>query len=165
MITLQWMPALAVAGVMLATTGLVHAQNAKPLLQEGKKSIYQRVLTTPGCYLSTTAKGAKTKELQPFNRYYVYARQGQGADAWLQVGPDSFGKTSGWMPASCTVDWKMQLSLAFTNPAGRDRLIFFKERERLQGILDASDPARDVAPLRAKLNKNQPTPDVLAQEP
>ena len=165
MIALQWKPVLLVAGVWLAASGVAHAQNAKPLLQEGKKSIYQRVLTTPGCYLSASAKGAKTKELQPFNRYYVYARQGQGTDAWLQVGPDSFGKTTGWMPASCTVDWKMQLSLAFTNPAGRDRLIFFKERDRLQGILDASDPARDVAPLRAKLNKNQSTPDVLAQEP
>lgn len=165
MITLKWMPTLAAAGVLLAASGTGHAQNAKPLLQEGKKSIYQRVLTTPGCYLSASAKGAKTKELQPFNRFYVYARQGQGADAWLQVGPDSFGKTAGWMPASCTVDWKMQLSLAFTNPSGRDRLIFFKDRQRLQGILDASDPARDVAPLRAKLNKNQPTPDVLAQEP
>ena len=165
MINLQWIPALATTGILLAASGLVQAQNAKPLLQEGKKSIYQRVLTTPGCFLSASAKGAKTKDLQPFNRYYVYARQGQGADAWLQVGPDSFGKTAGWMPAKCTVDWKMQLSLAFTNPSGRDRLIFFKDRERLQRILDASDPARDVVPLRAKLNKNQPTPDVLAQEP
>lgn len=155
----------AVGTLILAAAAPAWAQAAKPLLQEGKKTLYQRVLTTPGCYLSSSAKGAKTKELQPFNRYYVYAREGKGADEWLKVGPDSLGKTVGWMPGQCAVEWKMQLSLAFTNPAGRDRLLFFKERERLQRILDASDPAREVAPLRAKLQKAQSTPDVLAQEP
>lgn len=155
----------AVGTLILAAAAPAWAQAATPLLQEGKKTLYQRVLTTPSCYLSSSAKGAKTKELQPFNRYYVYAREGKGADEWLKVGPDSLGKTVGWMPGQCAVEWKMQLSLAFTNPAGRDRLLFFKERERLQRILDASDPAREVAPLRAKLQKAQSTPDVLAQEP
>ncbi|MBQ0132970.1 MAG: VWA domain-containing protein [Comamonas sp.] len=156
---------IAAGWLALSAVPPAWAQNAKPLLQEGKKTLYQRVLTTPGCYLSSTAKGAKTKELLPFNRYYVYARQGQGADAWLHVGPDSVSKPVGWMPAGCAVDWNMQLSLAFTNPAGRPRLMFFKDKERLQKILNASDPAREVAPLRSKLAKNQSTPDVLAQEP
>ncbi len=155
---------VAAAVVGAAGVGGAWAQS-KPLLQEGKKSLYQRVLTTPGCYLSDSVKGKKVKDLQPFNRYYVYAREGQGADAWLRVGPDSFGKTAGWLPASCAVDWKMQLGLAFTNPAARERLLFFKERERLQSVLDMADPSRAMAPLRAKLAKGQTVPEVLAQEP
>ena len=161
----RWMPCLGASVLSLAMISPAWAQSAKPLLQEGKKTLFQRVLTTPGCYLSASAKGAKSKDLLPFNRYYVYAREGKGQDEWLKVGPDSMGKTVGWMPAHCTVEWKMQLSLAFTNPADRDRLLFFKDRQRLQSILDASDPAREVAPLRAKLVKAQSTPDVLAQEP
>lgn len=163
--SLRWMPCLGASVLSLAMISPAWAQSAKPLLQEGKKTLFQRVLTTPGCYLSASAKGAKSKDLLPFNRYYVYAREGKGQDEWLKVGPDSMGKTVGWMPAHCTVEWKMQLSLAFTNPADRDRLLFFKDRQRLQSILDASDPAREVAPLRAKLVKAQSTPDVLAQEP
>lgn len=160
------LPQLLTAGALLVGLALpALAQNAKPLLQTGKKTLFQRVLTTPGCALSPAAKGAKGKELPPFNRYYVYAREGSGADEWLKVGPDSYGKTVGWLPANCTVEWRMQLSLAFTNPANRDRLLFFKDRPRLQGILDAPDPAREVVPLRAKLKKNQTTADVLAQEP
>jgi hypothetical protein len=94
----------------------------KPLLQDGKKTLFQRVLTTPGCHLSTAAGGPAGTAQPAFSRFYVYERASAGAAQWLKVGPDSFGKTSGWLPADCTVDWKMQLTLAFTNPANRDRL-------------------------------------------
>ncbi|WP_122663639.1 vWA domain-containing protein [Pseudomonas viridiflava] len=137
----------------------------KPLLQDGKKTLFQRVLTTPGCHLSTAAGGPAGAAQPPFSRFYVYERASAGTAQWLKVGPDSFGKTSGWLPADCTVDWKMQLTLAFTNPANRDRLMFFKERETLEGILDAPDPVSRVAPLRAKLKQNSTAPGVLAQEP
>jgi hypothetical protein len=105
--------------------------------------------------------------VQPtFSRFYVYERtQAAGNADWLKVGPDSYGKTVGWLPASCTVDWKMQLTLAFTNPANRDRLLFFKDRSTVEGILDAPDPVSKVAPLRADLKHSKPAPGVLAQEP
>ncbi|MBA1307058.1 vWA domain-containing protein [Stutzerimonas stutzeri] len=136
----------------------------KPLLQEGKQTLFQRVLTTPNCQLSASAGGSG--QTQPaFSRFYVYERAQAGNAEWLRVGPDSYGKTIGWLPAACTVDWKMQLTLAFTNPANRDRLLFFKERPTLEGILDAPDPVSHVAPLRAKLKQGQPAPGVLAQEP
>lgn len=137
----------------------------KPLLQEGKQTLFQRVLTTPGCQLSPAAGGAPGGEQPPFSRFYVYERASAANAEWLKVGPDSFGQTVGWLPASCTVDWKMQLTLAFTNPANRDRLMFFKERSTLEGILDAPDPVSHVAPLRAKLKQGKLADGVLAQEP
>ncbi|MWV14934.1 serine/threonine protein kinase [Pseudomonas sp. L-22-4S-12] len=137
----------------------------KPLLQEGKQTLFQRVLTTPGCQLSPAAGGVPGGEQPPFSRFYVYERTSAANAEWLKVGPDSFGQTVGWLPASCTVDWKMQLTLAFTNPANRDRLMFFKERSTLEGILDAPDPVSHVAPLRAKLKQGKLAEGVLAQEP
>lgn len=138
----------------------------QPLLQDGKKTLFQRVLTTPGCKLSPAAGGAPGAVQPTFSRFYVYERtQAAGNADWLKVGPDSYGKTVGWLPASCTVDWKMQLTLAFTNPANRDRLLFFKNRGTLEGILDAPDPVSKVAPLRADLKHSKPAPGVLAQEP
>lgn len=136
----------------------------KPLLQEGKQTLYQRVLTTPSCQLGASA-GASGKEQPAFSRFYVYERATANGAEWLKVGPDSYGKTIGWLPAACTVDWKMQLTLAFTNPANRDRLLFFKERPTLEGIIDAPDPVSHVAPLRAKLKQGKEAPGVLAQEP
>lgn len=136
-----------------------------PLLQEGKKTLFQRVLTTPGCKLSASAGGAGGTDQPAFSRFYVYERSQSGGVEWLHVGPDSYGTLSGWLPASCTVDWKMQLTLAFTNPANRDRLLFFHQRNQLEGILDAPDPVSHVAPMRAKLGQGQRAQGVLAQEP
>lgn len=139
----------------------VYAQTDLPLLQDGKQSLYQRILTTPGCQLHTAPNKNAGGQQPAFSRFYVYERQ----EGWLKVGPDSYGKTVGWLDESCTVDWKMQMSLAFTNPANRDRLLFFKERETLEEILDAPDPVSYVAPLRAQLAQNAQTETVLAQEP
>lgn len=155
------------AGALLLATFAAPVAFAadKPLLQEGKQTLFQRVLTTPGCELAAEA-GKSSGKVQPtFSRFYVYERSEAEGSEWLKVGPDSFGKTIGWLPAACTVDWKMQLTLAFTNPANRDRLLFFKERSTLENILDAPDPVSQVIPLRSKLQKNTQAPGVLAQEP
>ncbi|MDZ5602469.1 vWA domain-containing protein [Pseudomonas sp. RP23018S] len=154
--------ALAIS-LTLANTAALAAD--KPLLQDGKKTLFQRVLTTPGCQLSPSAGGAAGAQQPAFSRFYVYERSQAANAEWLKVGPDSFGKTLGWLPAACTVEWRMQLTLAFTNPANRDRLLFFKDRSTLQGILDAPDPVSRIAPLRAKLKQGQSADGVLAQEP
>ena len=82
----------------------------KPLIQAGKKTLFQRVLTTPGCKISPSAGGTAGDEQPVFSRFYVYERAQAANAEWLKVGPDSYGKTIGWLPASCTTDWKMQLT-------------------------------------------------------
>ncbi|WP_216666590.1 vWA domain-containing protein [Bordetella trematum] len=141
------------------------AHSAAPLLQEGKKTLYQRALTTPGCQLVAEPGGAGGKPQPAFSRFYVYAVKPEQGRNWIQVGPDSFGKTAGWLDQACTVDWKMQLALAFTNPAGRERTLFFKDRATLEDVLDAIDPVTRVAPLRQQLKKQGRADGVVAQEP
>ncbi|GEN26487.1 serine/threonine protein kinase [Halovibrio variabilis] len=137
----------------------------RPLLQEGKETLYQRVLTTPGCQL-TQAAGVSGGEIQPaFSRFYVYQRSDESGENWLEVGPDSYGSAIGWLPEACTVDWKMQLTLSFTNPANRERLMFFKERDGLMHIFDDFEPSGQVAPLRAQLRRDGEAPGIVAQEP
>src|SRR5471030_303940 len=151
----------ALCGLALATGAQAEQ---KPLLQAGKQTLFQRVLTTPGCELADAA-GGKGKVQPAFSRFYVYQREKVGADEWLQIGPDSFGKVTGWMNAACTVDWKMQLTLAFTNPAGRDPMMFFKDKAEVEKILNSPHPDTLVKPLQAQLKANQSNPDVLAREP
>lgn len=143
--------ALTLPMISIATPALAEQ---RPLLQEGKQTLYQRVLTTPGCRLTDQA-GGDGGELQPaFSRFYVYQRSQQNGEGWLEVGPDSYGSTSGWLPEACAVDWKMQLTLSFTNPANRDRLMFFDDREGLMTIFDDFEPSGQVAPLRAQLQRD-----------
>ncbi|WP_336579667.1 vWA domain-containing protein [Alcaligenes sp. CHO6] len=145
--------------------GAGQAQAAAPLLQEGKKTLYQRVLTTPSCRLFSSATDQQGKPVPAFSRFYIYQRIEQAGAERLQVGPDSQGKTVGWLDKACTVDWKMQLTLAFTNPANRDRMLFFQERTLLEKVLDTPDPATLVAPIRQALRKDAQAEGVLAQEP
>ncbi|NWC64570.1 vWA domain-containing protein [Cedecea sp. P7760] len=156
--------ALSILGLAFSSHVLA-ADGQKPLLQEGKKTLYQRVLTTPGCKLGKTAGDARGVLQPAFSSLYVYEKAKVGEESWIKVGPDSYGKTLGWLPQSCTVDWKMQLTLAFTNPANRDRLLFFKERKTLDDIFSAPDPVSLVAPLRARLKRDGQAAGVLAQEP
>jgi serine/threonine-protein kinase PpkA len=99
----------------------------KPLLQAGKKTLYQRVLTTPGCKLVIKPGDQSGAAQEAFSRYYVYQRQQTAGKDWIEVGTDTVGKKIGWLETACTVEWKMQMSLAFTNPAGRDLSLFFKD--------------------------------------
>ncbi|WP_240559203.1 hypothetical protein [Pectobacterium brasiliense] len=136
----------------------------KPLLQEGKRTLYQRVLTYPGCELANKM-GDSGKEQPAFSRFYVYQRSQHGQDEWLQVGPDSLGRVSGWMKSSCTVDWKMQLTLAFTNPSGRHPMLFFRDKSDVESILNSKKPSAMLDPLLTRLKNKQPVPQVLAREP
>ncbi len=139
--------------------------DTRPLLQDGKETLYQRILTTPGCHLAQEA-GSADGDLQPtFSRFYVYQRSEENGENWLEVGPDSYGSVIGWLPESCTVDWKMQLTLSFTNPANREPLVFFNQRDDLVKIFDDFEPSGQVAPLRAKLQRDGEAPGVVAQEP
>jgi serine/threonine-protein kinase PpkA len=152
--------------------GLTAAQHAttavaagKPLLQAGKKTLFQRVLTTPGCQLVDSPGAGSGREQPAFSRFYVYERKKVGNTEWLHLGPDSFGKLNGWMNADCTVEWKMQMTLAFTNPAGRDPMLFFRKRDTLDQILASPEPAAVLKPIRDKLASQGRAPQVVAQEP
>ncbi|AJZ88320.1 hypothetical protein BBAD15_g3144 [Beauveria bassiana D1-5] len=157
----HWLSGLLCFGALVFQA---QAADQKPLLQEGKHALYQRVLTYPGCELAKDV-GKSGKEQPAFSRFYVYQRSQNGNDEWLQVGPDSFGHVAGWLKASCTVDWKMQLTLAFTNPAGRNPMLFFRDKADVEKILNSPKPATILDPLLANLKSQKPTPEVLAREP
>ncbi len=151
------LPAAIIAAPVMA--------DQRPLIQEGKQTLYQRVLTTPGCRLANQADAEGGELLPAFSRFYVYQRNEQDSGNWLQVGPDSYSGASGWLPEACTVEWKMQLTLSFTNPANRDRLMFFNDRDGLMTIFDDFEPSGQVAPLRAQLRRDGEAPGIVAQEP
>jgi len=150
------------AGTLSGTTALAQE---KPLLQAGKQTLYQRVLTTPGCQLHAQPDAASGTAQPTFSRFYVYKRQKQGKNTWLQVGPDSYGKTVGWLNEACTVEWKMQMTLALTNPAGRNPLLFFRDKATAQTLLEQENPQTQLAPILKNLQETGRDPAVLAREP
>ncbi|OCG46235.1 serine/threonine protein kinase [Gilliamella sp. Choc5-1] len=137
----------------------------EPLKQDGKTTLYQRVLSTPTCELKINITDSKGKSVPAFSRYYVYERKNNNHQEWLKVGPDSYGKTIGWINNSCAIAWNMQMTLVFTNPVYRDPLLFFKDKAALTAIVDADKPETLLKPIREALKANKAAPEVLAQEP
>lgn len=108
-----------------------------PLLMDGKKSLYQRVLIKPNSHKSITLGGSANQDITTFSRYYIYERKFINGVEWLNIGSNTRceqgeqkGKDS-WIEATKTIAWKQQLSLTFTNTATKDRerAYFFKDKD------------------------------------
>ncbi len=113
----------------------------KPLLMEGKRSLYQRVLATPDARLSAEPGGTGQSAVIPFTSFYVYARREHSGMQWLEVGMDRHGTRAGWLPATSTLEWNHGLTAAFPNPTGHDRVLLFNDRDSLRQLVRERDLA------------------------
>ncbi|HEY9567932.1 MAG TPA: vWA domain-containing protein [Thalassobaculum sp.] len=138
------------------------AQDRRPLLIEGKSTLYQRILTRPGAVL-LDKPGGTGQPLPPMSVLYVFDRK----DGFLEVGPRADAAPRGFVAEAEAIDWKHTLVMAFANPAGRDRVLFFKDRPALMSVLDAEKPAAVADPLRAAVVAGTPPADgsVVSIEP
>ncbi|MFB1491013.1 MULTISPECIES: vWA domain-containing protein [unclassified Thiocapsa] len=137
-----------------------------PLLQAGKKTLFQRVLTRPGAMLTEQPGGDAGRPVDAFSRFYVYAETERDGQRLLEVGVDTKGKVSGWLRTGDTVPWIQQMALAFTNPgAARERALFYDSWDSLNGLLALPDPAAEVGPLTRKIAEGGRDPRVVAIEP
>ncbi|MFD3189416.1 vWA domain-containing protein [Sedimentitalea sp. HM32M-2] len=118
--------------VGLPAAPLLAQDNQRPLLVEGRKTVYQRVLTRPGALHHAAPEAAPTRGYPAFQPLYVYAEQ----PGWFQVGPSVSGGPAGWVEAGSVVPWKQNIVAAFTNGAGRQRQFLFDSEERLRTLME-----------------------------
>ena len=72
-----------------------------PLLQEGKHSLYQRVISHPGAMVSTYPGEEGKQSIRSFTPLYVYSRDMADGEEWLEVSPASRGADQvGWIRQS-----------------------------------------------------------------
>ena len=166
-----------VCALLVATGGVAMAQPAgqtlpvpaaaarAPLLMQGKKTLFQRVLTRPGAMMVKAPGEAGGTAVPALSQFYVYQRRAHAGDEWLEVGSGSRGKVDGWIQASAVLPWEQQLALAFTNPAGRERALLFNEKDSVLQLLKAKDPAAEVAPIRTAVAAGKSDPRVVSIEP
>ncbi len=152
--------------LLVGTLGSAAGASRAPLLQPGKQTLYERVLTRPGAELLQQPGAGRGTLIDAFTRYYVYGVREVDTHRWLEVGVDSKGTVAGWVDAAYTVPWRQQLAVAFTNPAAqRERALFFDAWDSLEALMLSDDPAAAVAPLTSKIAAGGRDPRVLAIEP
>lgn len=138
-----------------------------PLLQEGKKSVYQRAVTHPEAVLyAGPEQGASVlrDSVTTFTAMYIYGRQ----DNRVQVGVGT-DKPDGWIDADKLTEWPQAITMVFTDRTGRDPVLFFRNHEALENTCRLDDIGaalksyeKELASNPASLPKDFP---VVASEP
>ncbi|MBF8670697.1 protein kinase [Pseudomonas putida] len=145
------------------TPPLAVSEDGRPLLMPGKKTLFQRVLSKPEAQLLARPGDSAGEPLPAFSVLYVYQRKDIDGQPWLEVGASSSGQRDGWLPATQTSDWKQSLVLKFTERSGRSPVMFMRQADDLQQLLDDTGKAR--ADLLKAQNEPDQVPQVLALEP
>jgi len=151
------------------TSVAASSQDRRPLLLEGKTTLYQKVLTRPGASIAEGPGGPGTQPLLPFTPLYVYQRHpvDGGGGTYLEVGPDARGAVSGFLPEMAVVPWNHALVLAFTDRGKRDRVLFLNDEAALDGWLQ--DPNLTLRAQQARVAIDAGTAaengDVISIEP
>lgn len=129
-----------VAWALLAAALPAAANERRPLLVEGKTTVFQRVLAKPEARLHETPEGTPTGGIRALQPLYVYARK----ENWVEVGRSRATGPEGWLPTERTVPWKQNIVVSFANPANRERQLIFESRDALLEVV-RSESAIDVA--------------------
>ncbi|MDK3075221.1 vWA domain-containing protein [Sedimentitalea sp. JM2-8] len=117
---------------VLSATGAMAEGIIRPLLAEGRETVYQRVLTRPGAMQHTAPGESASQSYAAFQPLYVYDAE----PGWYQVGPSVSAGPVGWVPSEDVVQWKQNIIGAFTNSAGRNRQFLFDSEDRLRGMME-----------------------------
>jgi len=135
----------------------------KPLLMEGKKTLYQRVLSVPEARLFELPTDSETStEIIPFSVLYVYEK---GSD-WIKVGYDSFGQIAGWVKRDKAIVWNQALTVSFKDPQDTQRVMLFNSRDELEKLVNDNDREGYQALYDAIVNGNPPeNSPVIAIQP
>jgi len=121
--------------LLLALAGSLAAAD-KPLLMEGKKTLFQRVLSVPDARLFEVPEDAATSSaVIPFSVLYVYAKDGD----WIKVGYNSFGQTAGWVKSDKAIDWNQALTVSFKDSQDMQRVMMFNSKDDLERLVSDYD--------------------------
>jgi len=159
----RYIPVIFLLSGFLALPMGAWSATDKPLLMEGKKTLYQRVLSVPDALLfDKPVDSAASSEIVPFSVLYVYEK---GSD-WLRVGYDSFGQIAGWVRRDKAIAWNQALTVSFKDPQDIQRVMLFDSKQALEKLVDDYDRTTYQALYDAVINDQAPADSpVIAIQP
>ncbi len=141
----------------------LQADERKPLLMKGKRTLYQRVLSIPDARIfETTDTSSASETVIPFSVLYVYQKQ----DGWLRVGYDSFGNIAGWVSEKQAIVWNQALTVSFKDSQDIQRVMLFNSKKALKQLVDDYDKTAYQSLYRAAVDGDElKTSPVIALQP
>lgn len=137
----------------------------RPLPLEGKQTVFQRVVSNPGATLFADSDNNATVISTPktFTCFYVYERRGE----MFRVGVGA-NKSDGWLKSSDVTEWPQAITMVFTDPMGRQPVLFFKDHNQILKACRADNIKNYLSQYVTLFSEKARIPDdcpVLAMEP
>ncbi|WP_456385717.1 vWA domain-containing protein [Profundibacter sp.] len=136
-----------------------------PLVMEGKKQLFQRVLVRDRTLARSEPNGVEGSEVLPLRALFVYARK----DDWVQVGLNDTGGELFWLPENTVVDWKQNIVATFDGSSEVGRVLFFNDLDSLYDVVESEDPSIVARDLRIEAEKAEsggaPSETIIALGP
>jgi len=162
--------AFTISALCLLTAAVLWPDAAaarQPLLVEGKRSLYQRVITHPDAQAYAGPMQAQGRPVKTFTPFYVYGRSRDNGEEWLEVSPSTQGDSTVWIRGTDCSRWDKALSMMFTERMGRDPVLFFNSFDELNRLVSSDSLAGDIDMFLAqhKAGKAASGSPLLAVEP
>ena len=161
---------LAVLAFALGCAPIAWSQTAAtpqtPLLADGKRSLYQRVLTRPNARIyAEPLADVHGDEAPPFHLYYVFQRYQVGDAQWVLAGKSLRSTHRVWFRAEDLLDWRQALTVSFLEPLNRDRTLLFRDKAAVHTVLKGGMARYRQVYEQAEAGVIEDTPLVLAMQP
>lgn len=143
------------AGTQPAVSDQEAGKKRLPILMEGKKTLFMRLLTKPfsNIYDQPAESATPVVENVPtFSILYAYSTPRE-KPGWYEVAPGNSGDVKGWMKEKDVLEWKQFLTMAFTNPAERSQTLFFRDKETLTKLVHDSRRVERVQAFRQTIDE------------
>lgn len=141
----------------------MNARAEQPLLQDGKKSVFRRVVTHPGARLYA-GPGADAQirrdPVTTFTVFYVYGKE--GSRFRVGTGTDA---SEGWIDADKVTEWPQAITMLFTDRTGREPVLFFRDHDALEQTCRLDDIGSALRKYREDADSGKTDSQVIASEP
>ncbi len=155
---------LAIALCTFATAP-AWAQQAQPMIMDGKDSLFQRVLVRERVTRRDSPGAAEGPTVAPLQALYVYQRQ----DDWIEVALGDQGDDRFWLPTSAVSDWNQNIVATMEANSELPQLLFFSDLDALYDVVESEAPGIVAKDLRdaasAAQESGEPSDPIVALGP
>jgi hypothetical protein len=124
---------------------------ARPLVTEGRKTLFQKVLANPGALASEEPRGDAGKPIgTSLSVLYVYERLENGGVAWLRCSRGTRGEDLFWVRRDKTTEWPTPAAAVPAEKAGRRPSLFFRSKADILEIAGRPDMAARLDELQSQ---------------
>lgn len=128
------------------------AAQEQPLLMEGKRSLFQRIVARNAAprRLSPAANARESGDFPALAPAFVYERRDADGERWLRVAEGPAGRDMFWLREADTIAWRQNIVLTFERHGELERMLFLETVDDVIDLVESERPGQVAAESRER---------------